>query len=296
MGESISVSILSNSHAFLSEAAAKAGAAEEDAREWQFAIVHVAQALELSLKALLQDIHPVFVFDNIDGSSRTVSAQRALERLQDPKIGDLQLSRVEVAKILRVVDLRNEFVHSAFELRAEHAAAKFFEVFAFVADFQSRHLGTEIDQIVSPEIFNRLLRAEKGARELSERAVARIEHEEIPAESVWLCPDCGHETFVAFESIDSCYTCRFSERVVACPVCDDAKFESEITDFSESFDWACGTGGVPHLHNSYGYSVSEACHTCLPGILDDIEYKRLGEDHYQRMEEEYYMRYGYEPW
>jgi len=295
MGEPVPVSILSNSHAFLREAASKAGAAEEDARQWQFAIVHVAQALELSLKALLQEIHPVLVFDNVDKPNRTVGPQAALRRLQDPKIGGLQLSRTEVTKVLRVIDLRNEFVHSAFELRAEHAAAKFFEVFAFVADFQARHLGTEIDQIVPPAEFASLLAAEKGARELAERASRRIEAEGIPEESVWMCPDCGNGTFVAYEGIDSCYTCRFSQEVVACTYCDEWKFGSDLTDFSDSFEWDCGSGGIGRIHDNFGYSESVACNTCLPAILDDIERQRLDDDYYRQMEEDYYLRFGHQP-
>jgi hypothetical protein len=63
--ESVSLSLLENSHAFAKEAVSKAIAAQYDARQWQFAVLSLVQSAELSLKAALKAIHPVLVYENV---------------------------------------------------------------------------------------------------------------------------------------------------------------------------------------------------------------------------------------
>jgi predicted RNA-binding Zn-ribbon protein involved in translation (DUF1610 family) len=295
MSEPIRVSLLINSHSFLREAGRRAVAAEKDPREWQFAVVHVAQALELTMKALLHQVHPVLVLENVDRKDRTVSWSTALSRLRNPEIGGVVVSDREAMGIKRVMDLRNRFIHSSFELRPEHAAAKFFETFAFAADFQSRHLQAEVEEIVDPDTFGALLAAEQGIREFAARALDRIEQEEVPEEFVWACPDCGNETFVAYEDVDTCYTCRFTDPVSQCPQCGEYHLESELQDFSELLDWVEGTGGRAHLHRDFGYRNRQACLGCLPRIREDIEEQRAQDDYFDSLRDEYYSRLGHMP-
>lgn len=49
----LKLNVLENSQAFLIEAVSKAIVAENDARNWQFAILNLVQSLELSLKSIL---------------------------------------------------------------------------------------------------------------------------------------------------------------------------------------------------------------------------------------------------
>jgi HEPN domain-containing protein len=58
----IKLSLLENSHAFIREAVTYAVSAKDNARKWQFAVLNLVQALELSLKALLFNIHPILIF------------------------------------------------------------------------------------------------------------------------------------------------------------------------------------------------------------------------------------------
>ncbi|MEP0072959.1 MAG: hypothetical protein ABJE79_09655 [Marinomonas sp.] len=55
--QNISLSIVENAHAFLNESVEKALQAGDDIRHWQFAILHLVQSLELSLKSLLKEIN-----------------------------------------------------------------------------------------------------------------------------------------------------------------------------------------------------------------------------------------------
>ena len=77
----IKLNLLENSHAFLIASVTYATDAKDDARKWQFAILNLVQALELSLKSLLSNIHPILIFDNIDNPRNTVNPTQAIKRL-----------------------------------------------------------------------------------------------------------------------------------------------------------------------------------------------------------------------
>lgn len=290
MSESLKLGLLENSHAFLHEAAANAVAALEDTRSWQFAILHLAQSLELSLKALLHRVHPAFVYRDIDRQKEMLGTLQAFSRLESPTIGGIQFEPRERTRVQALVALRNRITHADFELRSEHAAAKFFEMFAFVADFQARHLGTEIDSVVPAQLFAQLLLAERARKELASRAEDRIAAEGIPDEYVWGCPDCGNMTFVAFESIDTCYTCRLQLEVVQCPHCHGEHFEHDLEDFSDHFEWACGEAGHAELHDDFGYREWKACAECKRRIVADIERQRDEKQRWDEMQEDFYRR------
>mgnify|MGYP007066204877 CR=1 FL=1 len=291
MSTTLKLGLLENSHAFLAEAASNAVAAAEDSRAWQFAILHVAQSLELSLKALLNSVHPAFVFRNVDRQRETVGTLDALNRLQNPSIGGIDFSPRETARIQSLVAIRNRITHSEFELRPEHAAAKFFEMFAFVADFQARHLGSEIESVIPGPVLAEVLRAEKAVRELAARALLRIEEEGISDDLVWICPECGKNTFVIQDSINTCFTCRLQIAVATCPHCEREFFEEDLIDFTQQLEWDCGEGGSAELHDDYGYRDWFACPECLPRIEEDIQQQQYDkEDYYRRLEEEYQRR------
>lgn len=123
--ESLKLSLLENSHAFLKEAVAKAVVAVSDTRQWQFAVLNLVQSLELSLKAALKMIHPALVYENIDNPKNTVGPILALDRLENPKVGGFTFAREDRQRIQHAVIARNQMTHSDFELTSEYAAAKF---------------------------------------------------------------------------------------------------------------------------------------------------------------------------
>jgi hypothetical protein len=198
----IKLSLLENSHAFIREAVTYAVSAKDNARKWQFAVLNLVQALELSLKALLFNIHPILIFDNVDNPKNTVGPTQALDRLRNSSIGNISFSENERRKIQKAIDLRNQMTHSEFILRPEYATAKFFEVFAFVVHFQARHLQNEIETIISDDSLIELLAIEKSIKELAEKARQRILEEDIDPEFVFECPNCENDTFVIQDDIN----------------------------------------------------------------------------------------------
>lgn len=283
--ESVHLSLLDNSHAFLQEGVSKANVSSDDVRQWQFAIVHIVQSLELSLKAVLHSVHPSFIYENIDKQKNTVSPRLAIERLTT--VAAIKLSEGEKRKIIAAIDLRNQITHFEFDLRPEYAAAKFFETFATVVYFQARYLESEIEDIVEGDDLSQLLAIEKSRRELANKARRRIEEEEIDAEFIWECPGCAEGTFVAQDEIDTCYTCRYFERVVLCEKCNNCRFESEMESFAEDLDYF-QEAGRSFLHSDFGYSYRTACPDCINEVREDIQNQRDEEEWHNRTEEEYY--------
>lgn len=121
--------LLNNSRRFLREAANNAVEAQANEERWSFAILHVVQALELTLKALLVKQHPLFIYEDIDSPTKTVSLTAALQRLCNPQFRFEEITETERRKISKAVDLRNQITHSEFDCSSEYAAAKFAEVF-----------------------------------------------------------------------------------------------------------------------------------------------------------------------
>ncbi len=282
----LTLNLLENSHAFLREAVEKALTGSRNIQHWQFAILNLVQSIELSLKAVLKGIHPMLIYDNIDNPKNTVGPMLALQRLENPKLGGLTFSQKDKKRIKRAVEIRNRMTHEDVQLTAEYAAAQFFYLFAFLSDFQHRHLKTKVSDIVPPHSFESFVQIRNLLKQLVLRAEARIAEEHITPEFVWACPNCGEDTFVIHDGADVCYACSHSEAVVECPHCSRLVFEEDLESFFDCLDTDY-TEGQTIVHNSFGYKDFSACEECIPKIKEDIENQR-SDDEFHRLEEEYY--------
>lgn len=285
---SIKLSLLENSHAFLKEAVVKAIDATTDIRQLQFAILNVVQSLELSLKAALNEIHPAFIYENIDTPKYTVNTQQALQRLENPAIGNVPFSSEDKKKIGRAIKARNEITHADINMPAQHAAMKFIEIFAFVSEFQQSKLNTAVSDLIPEKHFVHLLNIQKLSSELVSRAEERIAKEKIHPDFIRECPNCCEQTFVIEDGIEICYTCMKTETITVCPHCNEPFFESDLESFFGDIDSDYCEGRI-EIHNSYGYSDFDACPSCLTEIRRKIQTQRAADDeyHYRRMEDEY---------
>lgn len=286
--DSIQLSLLENSHAYLKEAVTKALAATSDIEQWQFAILNLVQSLELSLKAALKAIHPVLVYEDIDNRRNTAGLRLALQRLEDPEIAGFIFSDRDKTRIRRAAKIRNQITHSDFVLTGKYAAANFVELFAFVSDFQRIRLGVSVAAIIPATSFQALVQIRKLLEELVRRAEMRISEEQIGNEFIWPCPSCGEDTFVVEDGANVCYACAHAELVIECPHCSRLTFEADMESFFESLDMDYSEGSTI-VHSDCGYLAYEACPTCLPGIKHDIQDQRE-QDEFHRLEEEYYYR------
>jgi hypothetical protein len=76
--EHIELSLLENAESFVSESISNAIAAENDPRQWKFAILAVVQAIELVLKEMRRREHWTLVFQSVDKPKLTVSLEQAM--------------------------------------------------------------------------------------------------------------------------------------------------------------------------------------------------------------------------
>ncbi|MFI4892153.1 MAG: hypothetical protein ACIAS6_03825 [Phycisphaerales bacterium JB060] len=286
--ESVTLSLHENSHAFICEAVSKAIAAQDDIRQWQFAVLALVQSAELSLKAALNAIHPILVYENVDKPSRTVTLHAALARLENSDIGAMTFSQRDKRRIDKASKSRNEMTHSEFELTSKYAAANFFELFGFVSDFQRRHLSCDLSEIIPAADFEKLIGIRRAIEVLVRRARERIQQEGVDSQQIWACPNCGEDTYVFDGDINICYACSCAEDVVECPQCKELCFGFELESFFNEIDSYFDEGQAV-VHNSYGYKDFNACPACLPKIKETIQDERESNE-MRRLEEEYYRR------
>lgn len=287
------LSLLQNSHSFLTEAAEKAIVARKEISQWPFAILNAVQAMELSLKELLRRQHPVLIYEDADKPRHTVSITKALVRLENPMIANIALPVDEKRKIQTAIDLRNQITHFEFELTDESAMARFSEVFAFVVYFQGRYLQLEVEEILPAGLLSGVIEIQKCFSELKVKAIQRIHDEGISLEWVWSCPQCGEDTFVVEDDRNICFLCRETEEVCACPQCGTFRFRFELHDFSLDLDWDIDEG-VGRILDNYAYSEYQACPECIGKVREDIEKKRAA-SYYRFMEEDEWHRRNHEP-
>lgn len=287
-GRTHKLSLVQNSHSFMAEAVRKAISARDDVSQWPFAILHLVQATELSLKELLRRQHSVLIYENIDAPRNTVSISQALSRIENPEIAGITIPEEEKKKITTAVKLRNQITHFEFELSEEYAMAKFSEIFAFLVYFQGRYLEVEVEDILPQDLLQTVIEIEKCFTELKAKAIQRIQDEKISPQWIWACPHCGEDTFVVEDNRNVCFLCREPEDVSECPQCGNLWFNFEMQDFFDLIDSDYDEGQV-HVYNDYGYSKYDACPDCIGKVCDDIENKRA-EDYYHMMEEEEWYR------
>ena len=285
------LSLLENSHSFMSEAVKKAVAARQDVSQWHFAILNLVQAVELSLKELLRREHPVLIYENIDNPRNTMSITKALARIENAKILGITIPEDEKRKIIKAVEVRNQITHFEFELTEQYAMAKFSEIFAFLVYFQGRYLSVEVEDILAQDLLQAVIEVEKCFTELRHKALQRIQDEGISQEWIWVCPQCEEDTFVVDDDRNVCFLCRETQEVVECPHCRKLWFDFDMQDFSDLIDSDYSEGQV-HIHNDYGYSQYRACPDCIGEIIEDIEHKRAEEYHHFMEEEEWHRRRG----
>ncbi|WP_232428192.1 hypothetical protein [Photobacterium marinum] len=277
VSNSVKLDLLENSQSFLVEAVDKAIGAEDEVRHWQFAILNLVQSLELSLKLILKNIHPLFIYENIDNPKNTVSVTKAIERLSNPKIGNISFTKNEKNGMTSAIKLRNQITHSEFELSVEYARAQFFKVFSLIATVQRRHFEIQVEDILSSEAIENLIDIEKSREVLVENALQRIEDEQIDENLVWECPNCLAGTFVVYESINSCYACTHTDNVEECPHCQELFYEHELESIHNSLDIDYCEGEAI-IYNTYGYDNLSACTDCAEHIARDIAEQRDRED------------------
>ncbi len=213
-------SLLNNCQCFAEEALSKAILAENVTRQWKFAILHICQAVELSLKARLHMQHPALIRKNIDSNDgNTVAPHIAIERLQS--FCDVMISTEDKGAINKAKLWRNNIVHHEFSFKIRESKCAFATIFGFLQSFHNSELGSPLSSHITPSIWQGALNISTYGEELFERAEARILEEKIGSDRLIICPRCARMTCVLRdEETCTCYTCDFKDELIECEKCE----------------------------------------------------------------------------
>ena len=277
--------LINNSISYFREAILYAQRGIEDSSQWKFAIVHLMQAMELAFKEALRRIHPILVYENIDNPKHSVSITQALQRLRNPKIGNLSISAEDNKSFIKAIQLRNELSHYEFNYTAEYAESKFADVFTFMIFFYRQHLALDTEVFFSHQEYLKIMELVKTKKKLLDRADQYIKEGNFL--EVWQCTECGEDTFIAAE--EQCCFCHHKDCVVLCPNCGCETCETELISLFDFFDHDYDEG-ISRVYSNFGYDCEYGCPSCIKDIKEDIEGQRRSQYYEDMMMEEYYRR------
>jgi hypothetical protein len=263
MSNKFKISLLENSHNFLEEALEKAVRAEKEPLQWKYAIFSLVQSIELILKERLKREHEILIYQNIDKPKNTVGLDLSIERLQ--KISSVNFSTYDLKAISSAKKWRNLIVHYEFEFFPKELKIVFAQLLGFSLHFNKKQFDIHLDEKVKSKAWNEALDIMDYATEIGERAQKLIEEEDIDLDFIWECPNCGFDTFVIQDDINSCYVCGYAEDVFECEECKNLFFKFDCKEYQISDE-----------------EYKQYCNECYD---DKIE---LDEIHYHYLMEEWY--------
>ncbi|MDD4856440.1 MAG: hypothetical protein PHU41_11435 [Sulfuricurvum sp.] len=147
------ISLIENSYTFVNEAILNSRKAKKDSKYLSFSILHLIQGLELMLKHLLNQEHPILIYENIDSPKNTVSLKQALERLKN--IANVDIDSDETKIINRAISQRNKIVHHEYELNPSHQYSIFIQLFEFIHYFHKKHFQIELHDYIDKKLWKR---------------------------------------------------------------------------------------------------------------------------------------------
>jgi len=229
--------LVENAEGFLCEAVAYVERGQS--RDWVFAVVNLAIALELALKAVLQSEHWTLVFEDLGSASnkalrsghfRSVGYLEALRRCQ--QIAGLGLEPKDARYLEQLYDLRNRVLHYEFNLNVEQikgVIARSLNIFNHVVTKRLRRANA-----LTGEISARLVEFEGYVAERMRRLESRLRKSRRPPGHFRECPRCLQDALILQESLPVCLFCGASttSRVLAscseadmgpCPDCADGR-------------------------------------------------------------------------
>lgn len=198
------------------------------ATNYKFAILHIAQGVELILKERLRQEHWVLIYDKVEkpNKSRTIDFETVVARLQS--ICKLSLAKyIDGLRGLR--NARHEIEHYKVSLSEQEAATLIGSNIPFLMEFLEDELKTTLQEhIKDEETWQELLEIESvfakaitKAREEVEWLLGHREKDEEYPEII-SCPLCGLEYLVIKGKNDKeaeCLLCKHVSELKECLRC-----------------------------------------------------------------------------
>lgn len=226
MKKKLQLDLADNARSFLVEALQKAVSAEGDTQQWKFAILHMVQAIELSLKELLRIQHPILVYSNVDKPGHTVTLELALSRLK--RLTSFEPSSSERASLELAAKIRNDIVHHEFAADPAELKAAFSHLLGFLEEFHRDRLDYPLGDFVPRDLWIKGARIKDYGEELYKRAQSRMKADGIEEDMLIGCPKCGWPALTSFgDSSERCYVCSAVTDLVTCSRCQTTVISGE---------------------------------------------------------------------
>jgi hypothetical protein len=230
--KAVELTLVENARSFVVEALAKAVAAETDSAQWKFAILHVVQAIELSLKELLKQQHPVLIYRNVDKPGDfTVSLEGALARLKN--VASFEPTADELKALQFATKVRNEIVHHEFKADPAELKPAFARLFGFLVDFHRDHCDFALDDKVPRRLWLDGVGIKDYGEELFKRAQVRIKADQAE-DGITNCPKCGWKALSGTgDRAGKCYVCQHMTELCVCDRCNAIVLTAEGFEHGE---------------------------------------------------------------
>lgn len=230
----LKLTLQENSFSFLNHSLSQAIIAEEIPENWKYAILHLVQAIELSLKELLKREHPILIYKNIDNPSETVSLRFAVTRLQ--KISKVILNKEDLDAISLASNYRNEILHYEFSFKIEEIKLIYAKLIGFFQSFINKYFKKNLNEIIVEDLWEEALKIIEYSNELQKRAEERFKEEDIDTNYVIECRRCYQFGFVVQDEINTCYVCGDKDESGQCDDCEEYFYLDELNSLHEYDD------------------------------------------------------------
>lgn len=160
------LSLIENAYDSFGESLVCVRQADADPPRWKFAVLHLVHAVELILKQRLLVEHELLIWHDVDRPGKTVSLERALERLKAIRV---PLEPSDLAAIQTAIRWRNNITHYEVDLIAEEVRENYLLIFEFLDKFHEANFsGSLSDHIPDDEVQVAMDLAESFRREFIE--------------------------------------------------------------------------------------------------------------------------------
>jgi len=272
--DKLSLSLIENSFDYLDNSIIYAKATEN--RAWKYALLNLASAIELMMKAVLEQEHWSLLFEDIkkankdslaQGNIKSVNFETAIERIKS--IVGVSFSPTDEKYIEKIRQQRNRITHFSVELHIEEVKSV---VAKGIGIFIKLYKQIETADIVEDKLHDINIEL-MGFQKYVKLRLAEIEKEisDMERPSIFLtCPSCLQETIVIDKKYDelSCKFCGevFSYKDMAsfasdgyfgpCPECSNGAlaYLSNVSILGEYICTKCGFTG----ENNYNV-VCDSC-------------------------------------
>ena len=276
------LTILENSLDFMLSAAEYAE--QDNSRSWKYAALHLADGMELLVKARLEREHWSLLFSQVDKASKDKLAQgdfvsvdfdTACSRLE--QIGGVAIAKSDRKHLDDIRRLRNQIRHHTAVVDPSRVKSLLFKCMSFCIDFCREEVMSEVIVEDIEEQLNEIhIHLSKHQEFVHERLT--VIAPELEHATTWECPQCWQETLIIDAGEVTCKFCGYEvdPTVIAarhsegelenCPECGSEATFAFILYNNDDGGWmcfSCGEGGGEYDHCS-------SCGNLFSSIEDDV--------------------------